>query len=183
MSEPSHGPRDLDAESIVDDPSASRRTELRLWLRVLTCTKLIEGEIRRRLREAVQTTLPRFDLMAQLERVPDGLLMVELSQRLMVTKANLTGLVERLVQDGLVLRVTDPNDRRAAYVRLTEAGRSTFALMADAHALWVADLFSGVTSPQQQKLWRDLGRLKASVRQAGLAAPGPSRWGTRRRSR
>src|SRR5262249_20722600 len=97
-----------DLESRVHD---DHHDSLRLWLRLLTCTSLIEGRIRARLREAYATTLPRFDLMAQLERYPSGLTMGELSRRLMVTGGNVTGITDQLVDDGLVERRAIPGDR------------------------------------------------------------------------
>src|SRR5512135_2946428 len=83
-----------DHESRLHD---DHHESLRLWLRLLTCTLLIERRIRARLREDFGTTLPRFDLMAQLERNPAGLRMGELSQRLMVTGGNVTGITDQLV--------------------------------------------------------------------------------------
>ena len=95
---------------------------MRLWLRLLTCTTLIETEVRRRLRDEFDVTLPRFDLMAQLDRAPNGMTLGELSQRMMVSNGNVTGLVERLVEQGLVERTPAPNDRRAQIVSLTAEG-------------------------------------------------------------
>ena len=104
--------------------------ELRLWLRLLTCSQLIEKRVRAGLREHFDTTLPRFDLMAQLERHPDGLKMKELSHRLMVTGGNVTGITDQLVAEGLVERTGVEGDRRAFRVRLTERGRRAFTQMA-----------------------------------------------------
>src|SRR5215831_2562210 len=111
----------MDREFIArrDDHSA-----LRIWLRLLTCTQLIEKRVRSGLREQFDTTLPRFDLMAQLERHPEGLKMTELSRRLMVTGGNVTGITDQLENEGLVTRDTDPNDRRSTSVRLTPEGRA-----------------------------------------------------------
>ena len=102
---------------------ADHGDELRLWLRMLTCTQLIEQRVRTRLREQFETTLPRFDLMAQLERVPEGLKMNELSRRLMVTGGNVTGITDQLEAEGMVQRVPVEGDRRALLIRLTPAGR------------------------------------------------------------
>ena len=172
-------PRDfVDAESKVRESPQHHRTELRLWLRLLTCANLIEGEIRKRLRERFDTTLPRFDLMAQLERAPDGILLGELSRRMMVSNGNVTGLVDRLVQEGLIERRVVRTDRRAARVSLTEAGHALFAEMATAHAEWMAELIGALDGREQDALWAQLGDLKASVRVAvarqSMAAPGAS---------
>lgn len=155
--------RHLDAESKVSERPQDHATELRLWLRMLACTNLIEVEIRQRLRDHFGTTLPRFDLLAQLERVDDGLLLGELSRRMMVSNGNVTGLVERLVQAGLIERNASEADRRAVRVRLTDKGREVFAEMAAAHAEWIGELFAGVSEEKQKALWSQLGELKASV--------------------
>ena len=168
----------IDAESKVGESPQHHRVELRLWLRLLTCATLIEAEIRKRLRENFNTTLPRFDLMAQLERAPEGVLLGELSRRMMVSNGNVTGLVERLVQERLIERQIFERDRRAAVVRLTEHGRSTFAKMATAHSDWVAELLAELPDEDQKTLWSQLGDLKHSVHAAMLRAPDKTEPGT-----
>ncbi len=150
----------LDAET----GATAHKDELRLWLRLLTCTTMIETLIRGRLRERFGVTLPRFDLMAQLARSAEGLTLGELSRRLMVTNGNVTGLVERLVADGLVARMAGETDRRTVTVRLTEAGRGAFATMAAEHEGWVADAFAGLAGEDVAPLMQLLGRVKESVR-------------------
>src|SRR3954451_6602701 len=118
---------------------------LRIWLRLLTCTQMIERVVRSRLREQFGTTLPRFDLMAQLERHPEGLKMNELSRMLMVTGGNVTTIVDQLEKEGLVERLAEPADRRASRIRLTRPGDKTFAEMARAHEDWVVELLSGLS--------------------------------------
>lgn len=156
----------VDAESKVSERPHDHRTELRLWLRLLASSNLIEGEVRQRLRERFDTTLPRFDLMAQLERVEDGLMLGELSRRMMVSNGNVTGLVERLVKAGLIERNRIEADRRAVRVRLTDKGRRVFAEMAAAHAEWIAELFGALAEDEQKALWSRLGKLKGSVLEA-----------------
>src|SRR5204863_10185411 len=118
---------------------------LRIWLRLLTCTGMIERVVRSRLRSRFSTTLPRFDLMAQLERHADGLKMNELSRLLMVTSGNVTAIVDQLEKEGLVERFDEPSDRRAWFIHLTSAGQKTFAEMARAHEEWVVELLSGMS--------------------------------------
>jgi DNA-binding MarR family transcriptional regulator len=156
----------LDAETRAQERPADHKAEVRVWLRLLTCTTLIENEVRSRLRDQFQVTLPRFDLMAQLQRVPEGMTLGELSRRMMVSNGNLTGLVERLVASGLVERAPNAEDRRATFVRLTPAGRRAFAQMAERHAAWIAELFDGLTESDMAQLMRLLGRMKQSVRSA-----------------
>ena len=151
-----------------DRESAARADDhraLRLWLRLLTCSQLIERHVRSRLRGRFATTLPRFDLMAQLERDPRGLKMNELSRRLMVTGGNVTGIVDQLAREGLVERNADA-DRRAFRVRLTRAGERAFGEMARAHEQWIAELLAGLTRREHGELFKLLARLK-QVAQGG----------------
>lgn len=137
--------------------------EVRLWLRLLTCTNEIEGELRRRLRQSFDVTLPRFDFMAQLDRVPDGLTMGQISRNMMVTNGNVTGIAERLAAEGLIERNSSPGDKRTVRVTLTDAGREAFARIASVHHQWVADLFDGLSTEDRDQLAGLLGAVKASV--------------------
>ncbi|PKO65700.1 MAG: MarR family transcriptional regulator [Betaproteobacteria bacterium HGW-Betaproteobacteria-16] len=138
--------------------------ELRLWLRLLTCSQLIEKRVRTGLREQFDTTLPRFDLMAQLERHPAGLKMKELSHRLMVTGGNVTGITDQLVTEGLVERTEVEGDRRAFRVRLTERGRVSFADMAQHHEQWIVEAFDGLGSREIDHLYKLLGKVKGGLK-------------------
>ena len=133
---------------------------LRLWLRLLTCTQLVEKQVRSQLREQFDTTLPRFDLMAQLERNPDGLKMNELSRRMMVTGGNVTGITDQLVTEGLVERLDVEGDRRAYRVRLTAAGRKLFIEMAREHEAWIVASFEGLSTREAESLHKLLGKVK-----------------------
>lgn len=164
--------KDVNNETPADDTIdlESRLTKdhhqsLRLWLRMLSCTVRIENEIRSRLRSDFGITLPRFDLMAQLERHPDGLRMGELSRRMMVTGGNITGITDQLQHEGLVERIPDPDDGRAYSVRLTAGGRRTFRKMARVHEGWVAALLDGVSPDEKEKLIQLLSRLKQQLNQ------------------
>lgn len=134
--------------------------ELRLWLRLLACAQLIEKRVRAGLREQFDTTLPRFDLMAQLERHPEGLKMKELSHRLMVTGGNVTGITDQLAAEGLVERTSVEGDRRAFRVRLTERGRALFTAMAEQHEHWIVQAFEGLPARELDQLHRLLGKVK-----------------------
>lgn len=147
---------DLEARIHSEHPE-----ELRLWLRLLTCTQLIETRVRSNLREQFNTTLPRFDLMAQLEREPDGMLMKELSRRMMVTGGNVTGITDQLVAEGLVERNDVEGDRRAYRVCLTARGRKAFAAMAHEHEQWIVDAFASLSATERTTLAKLLGRLKS----------------------
>jgi DNA-binding MarR family transcriptional regulator len=156
---------DMEARAHSEHPEA-----LRLWLRLLTCTQIVEKQVRSQLRERFDTTLPRFDLMAQLERAPDGLKMNELSRRMMVTGGNVTGITDQLVAEGLVDRVDVAGDRRAYRVRLTPKGRKLFNEMASQHESWIVDAFAGLSDKDIATLHRLLGKVKDHARTRADAA-------------
>ena len=149
--------RSIDRESIA---RSEDHHALRIWLRLLTCTQLIERQVRSRLRERFATTLPRFDLMAQLERQRDGLKMNELSRMMMVTGGNITAIVDQLEREGLVERLDHAEDRRAFRIRLTRAGERSFAEMARAHEEWVVELLAGLSRREQDDLLKLLAKVK-----------------------
>ncbi len=164
----------MDKEArLVGTGPAEHSQELRLWLRLLTCSHLIESRLRAALREQFDMTLPRFDLMAQLERAPEGLKMNELSRRMMVTGGNVTGITDQLVQEDLVERVQVPGDRRAYRVRLTPRGRAEFAVMARAHGAWLVDAFAGLSAREVDTLHRLLGKVKQHIQSQPQPQPQP----------
>ncbi|HSA79453.1 MAG TPA: MarR family transcriptional regulator [Geminicoccaceae bacterium] len=145
---------------VLDRPEPRSKQRLRLWLRLYAATSAIEREMRRFLRARFGTTLPRFDLMAALERAPEGLTMGELSHRLMVSGGNVTSIVAGLERDGLVCRRSPPADRRTSYVTLTEQGRAAFADMAREHERWIDQLLADVSDGEVDLLTDLLAKLK-----------------------
>jgi DNA-binding MarR family transcriptional regulator len=156
----------LDAETKVSERPNDHKTELRLWLRLLTCTTLIENEVRKRLRDQFEVTLPRFDLLAQLDRAPSGMTLGELSQRMMVSNGNLTGLVDRLAEQGLIRRRPSPTDRRVQIVSLTGEGQRFFRVMARVNADWIGEIFAGLSQRDIDALMGLLAKTKDSARKA-----------------
>ena len=156
----------IDRETNLALRPSDHQGELRLWLRLLTCSTLIETGIRKRLRDTFDMTLPRFDLMAQLDKVPDGLTLGALSQRMMVSNGNVTSIVAALVGQGLLDRTPLPQDRRVQVVSLTGQGRRAFRRMAAAHEDWIADIFAGLAPAQIKQLMTLLAKTKASARTA-----------------
>ncbi|MFZ1903944.1 MAG: MarR family transcriptional regulator [Steroidobacteraceae bacterium] len=150
----------VDAETRIRD---DHHLSVRLWLRMLSCTNRIENIVRQNLQANFATTLPRFDLMAQLERAPHGLKMSELSQRMMVTGGNVTGITDGLEKEGLVVREVDPADRRVYRVRLTAEGERQFRRMAGEHEQWVIALFERMSSRDKGQLVALLGELKRHI--------------------
>ena len=155
-------PKVLEMPEKPGGPPHSKQS-LRLWLRLLACSNVIEKRVRNRLRSAFDTTLPRFDVLSTLEHSPDGLTMGELSTHLMVSNGNVTGIVARLEKEGLVTRRTAPNDRRTHFVRLTEKGLAEFTAMATVHEEWIDQMFAELDDGQIAALMELLDGLKASL--------------------
>jgi DNA-binding MarR family transcriptional regulator len=143
--------------------SATGHDDLRLWLRILTLHKLINNEVRRRLRESFGMSLSRFDLLAQLDGTRTGLRMGELSERLMVTTGNITGLTDELESDGLVERIADPLNRRANFVRMTPRGRKVFRAAAKANERWIEGFFSILTPSDKTLMFDVMGKQKTFI--------------------
>jgi len=149
---------DLESRVRQDD-----HQDLRLWLRLLACSHLLESEVRGRLRTQYGTTLPRFDLMAQLDRAPDGMKMSELSRHMMVTNGNITGITDQLERDGLVERVKVATDRRSSIIRLTPKGKNLFSKLAASHEHWIQSLLAGMPASTHTALLDSLGELKRLI--------------------
>jgi DNA-binding MarR family transcriptional regulator len=155
-----------DREAAVGDGA---RLPLRIWLRLLTCMNMIETMVRARLHAQFATTLPRFDVLAALDAAGTELTMGALSARLMVTSGNVTGLINAMEQDGLVVRRRHPGDRRSTLISMTDAGCALFARMAPAHAHWIEQAVAGLDRRELAQLWEVLGNLKESVRGAAAS--------------
>ncbi len=149
---------DLETRATKDDHQA-----LRLWLRLLSCTVRIENHVRSGFRQEFSTTLPRFDLMAQLERYPAGLRMSDLSKHLMVSGGNVTGITDQLENEGLVVRTFDQGDRRTITVKLTPSGLKRFREMAASHERWVVELLGGLSQEDKHAMLATLGKLKSHL--------------------
>jgi DNA-binding MarR family transcriptional regulator len=168
---------DLETRATKDDHQA-----LRLWLRLLSCNVRIENQVRGRLRRDFKTTLPRFDLMAQLERNPAGLRMNEISKRLMVSGGNVTGITDQLEKEGLVIRTLDANDRRVITVKLTDTGFKRFREMASQHEHWIVELLDGLTREEKQTMFVLLRKLKTHLSVTStVTSADPASGPTRRR--
>jgi DNA-binding MarR family transcriptional regulator len=132
--------------------SRDGKERLRLWIRLLRASRTIEAELRERLRREFDTTLPRFDVMAALYRAPEGMLMSSLSRFLLVSNGNVTGIVDRLVSEGLVTRARRNGDRRTSMVKLTDGGRAQFEAVAAAHEGWIGELLAAVSDDDTRRL-------------------------------
>ncbi len=146
---------DVESRATHDD-----HLSVRVWLRLLTCTNIVEGRVAGRLRDEFATTLPRFDFLSQLERAPGGLRMTEISKRMMVTGGNITAIADQLLAEGAITRAPAPGDRRVSIVRLSAAGRRAFAEMARRHEEWIVSMLAGLDEKERTQLYRLLAKLK-----------------------
>ena len=135
-----------------NDSMSERKARLRLWIRLLRASRFIEGMTRERFKVQFNMTLPRFDVMAALYRKPEGMLMSEIARFLIVSNGNVTGIVDRLVAEGLVARSQRNGDRRTSFITLTRRGRTAFAAMAGAHERWIDELLGGVSARDAEQL-------------------------------
>ncbi len=128
------------------------KERLRLWLRLLKVVRGIEHEVRDRLKADFDTTLPRFDMLSALSRHPAGLKMSQLSGVLRVSNGNVTGLADRLADEGLVRRVPVPGDRRAMILQITPQGLRAFETQAAAHEGWINGILGDLPAAEARAM-------------------------------
>ena len=142
------------------------KSRLRLWLKLLKASNLVENELKRRLRNELNTTMPRFDVMAALQRSAEGMKMSEISRYLMVSNGNITGIVDKLTEEGLVLRVAVPGDRRANRVMLTSRGQKVFEQQAATHEAWVNEILGGLHADDVEGMIQRLDHMTDSLEES-----------------
>ena len=130
----------------IKDPALATQ-RVRLWLQMLKAVRHVEGSLRERLRENYAMTLPRFDVMATLHAAPEGMRMSELSKQLVVSNGNVTGVIEKLVSEGLVERENQETDRRAFLVRITPKGKALMDEATAVHRGWIDEIFEEIGEP------------------------------------
>lgn len=145
------------------DGQLAKRLDIRVLVRLLSCSTTIEKRLRRRFVEQFDTTLPRFDVLATLERFPEGMSMGDLSGALLVSNGNVTVLVRQLEADGLVRAEVAENDRRRSIVMLTPQGREHFNILAEAHHRWISSMFGAMSDADLKSLYALLAKLKSSI--------------------
>jgi len=153
----------LAKRSVAKNSTARGKQSLRLWLRLLACENLVEQTVRARLRNDFDITLPQFDVLSELEHAGEPLTMSQLSQKLMVSNGNVTGVVDRLERDGYVRRAASSSDRRVQFIELTDRGVAAFRDMALRHEQWIEGLFGDLSNDEIRTLIASLGKAKESV--------------------
>lgn len=161
------------AETAQSTAAPAGKQSLRLWLRLLACENIIENRLRAALRDRFNVTLPQFDVLAELEYLGQPLTMTDLSKRLMVSNGNVTGVVDRLVRDGLVERHPSESDRRVNLISLTPRGLELFREMAEQHEQWVAGMFSDLGAEEINQLAGLLNRAHEFLKTRQWGEPKP----------
>ncbi len=145
------------------DGQLAPRLDVRVLVRLLSCSTTIEKRLRRRFVDQFNTTLPRFDVLATLDRFPDGISMGDLSNALLVSNGNVTVVVKQLEADGFVRSNVAENDRRRFIVMLTPQGREHFRMLVEAHNGWIERMFEGMPEGDLKQLFALLAKLKSSL--------------------
>jgi len=147
------------------------KQSLRAWLRLLACENLIEQTLRTRLRKDFNITLPQFDVLSELEHAGERLTMSDLSEKLMVSNGNVTGVVDRLERDNYVKRQASPTDRRVQHISLEPKGKAKFQEMAKTHEQWVQELLSDLNLEDLDTLLEILNKARSSVTRNSAKEP------------
>lgn len=143
-----------------DDPARER---IGMWLRVARVYNLAMRELRDSLRG--DCTMPQFDTLAQLARHDRGLTFRELSELLLVTAGNLTGIVDRLEREKFVKRKTNPKDRRETFIVLTEKGKAFCDEVIPRHEQAIMKLFEGVNDKVVESVRRGMLEVQAALKE------------------
>lgn len=146
-------------------PDTHAKNALRAWIQLTKCAKRIEAHVNRRFAEAHGTSLARFDVLANLERCAGhAASTTELSRLLLASQGNITRLLDRMQDDGLVRRRPSPRDGRVSEVQMTRAGEALFARLARDHEAWTDDLFGPLDNGELKRLTGLLGKLRGRFR-------------------
>ena len=139
---------------------------MRLWLSLLGCFTSVERTIRRRLASKCHATLPRYDALNALATFPKGLSMGELAALLMVSNGNVTGVIKRLNEAGLVKQFTPERDRRSQVVRLTKKGHDEWKRMQAEYSATIDELFQNLSQQQVDALTRQLMQAQENLEES-----------------
>ena len=143
-----------------------QRESLKLWIELIRYSSKLEQIIDDNLRQNFGQNISRFDVLSQLERENgNGLTVGELAQRLIASKGNITGLLDRMKKDGLVSRAEKPEDRRSFQINITKKGLKLFNKMADSNAKWVAQSFRSIELKSMKEITHFLSDARLALDQ------------------
>ncbi len=133
------------------------RRELDAWRGFLRVHAAVVPTLDNEMRHEHGISLSAYEVLISLESAPEGhLRMTELSARLLVTQGGVTRIVDRLVGEGLALRVQCDEDLRGFFAEITDAGRALVGTIRAEHHEQVRRVFLDVITPEEQE---QLGRL------------------------
>ena len=137
---------------------------LKLCIELIRCSSQLDRIIDRNLRSKFGQSISRFDLLAQLQRVGEsGLSIGELGKRLISAKGNITGLINRMIKDELLLKTAKIGDRRSFNIKASAKGSQLFKQMADSHAQWVYELFADIDLESMNNMTYLLGDIRGAL--------------------
>ena len=155
----------LDTElDLGSESNSESKNSLRLWLNLYKCTKQLEQEMSDRFRENYSSTFPRFDVLAHLYQAgAQGMSTSLLGNSLMASKGNISRLLDRMEEDGLLERKLSEKDRRVSVVYMTDTGAELFKQMASHHEAWTLEVFKGISAAEKEDLLALLKRVRNTV--------------------
>lgn len=103
-------------------------------------------------------------LMLLRDGEPEGMLLRDLGELMLVSKANITGLIDHLQAKGFVKRVVDTQDRRARFAQLTAEGHALVERYAPTHYQNITELLRGLTAEEKETLIALLRETRSSLR-------------------
>jgi DNA-binding MarR family transcriptional regulator len=139
--------------------------EIRAWVQLVRAYQRIV----RRLEQALDergVSLSQFEVVAHVY-FGGGITQSELAQRLLVTKGNVCGLIDRLEAAGVVVRRSDPADRRANRLLLTPHGVALLADTLPTHLSIIEEMLGGLKGSELRTLQEHLQRLADRAEAAG----------------
>ena len=148
------------AHTPVTAPAGSQE-DIRTWLQLVKTVLPMEREVNRLFQQEFGQSLPRFDVLSQLERaLPDGLAVGVLAEHLIASAGNITRLVSRMADEGLVARRAADGDRRSQIVGITGKGLDIYRAMADRHTAWAVDRMGALTEHEKAAVKAILTKLR-----------------------
>ncbi len=142
-------------------PAAGINSEV--ILNLIRCADFLSNQVADNLRRQ-GLGMSQLDVLVVLEAVPDGLTMVEIARRMLVSRAGVTGLVKAMQREGWVERREVKNDARAVCIRLTAQGQSKLDAVLPSHLATVQTAVGeALSTTEKQDLVATLTRLRGHL--------------------
>jgi DNA-binding MarR family transcriptional regulator len=141
--------------------AACSDTAMSAWLQLVRVHEKLQHHASSHL-EGYTLTPAQYDVLAQLSDAP-GMTQQALAERLMVTKGNVCGLIDRMSERGFVQRRPDPEDRRANLLFVTDLGRDIAEKAIPAYAQFVREHLAVLDDDEQRALEALLRKVEAAL--------------------